>query len=416
MSAFTRTIAAALCAVALPLQAAFSQVTAAEQAPTALTNLVKEALDASPEPARARAAVEAARARHRAAGRPLYNPELAIEAERSDVNTTTAGVQQTIDWSGKREGRSAVAAAELLSSEAALSEIRLSVATRVLSALADYQIAQSIAALARQRVELMQRFADLAARRQQAGDLELVDLDLARLALAQAQLQQAEARAAVAESEEALVALFGTSRPWPELPAGLPAPDIVGPDMVRGLPQVRAAEAEVDAARERAGLRRLERRPDPTVGVRAGREDAESLVGLSVSIPLFVRNSYRAEVQAAEAELTEAQQAAQVLVQQLKARQATAQRRYRAAFEAWRQWQGAGSEALARQGELLERLWRAGEIGAADYLVQLRQALDTREAAVMHYGRAWRAWFQWLEATGRTFAWARLDENDFEAN
>ncbi len=415
MSVFLRKVAAALCAVMLPFYAAFPLAAETERVPSALTEWVKGALRISPELERAKAVLTAAQARYRAAGQPLYNPELALEAERTDIDTIAAGIDQTLDWSGKREQRSAVAEAELAAAGARLAETRLTLATRLLSALAAYRTADEAAALAQRRVELMQRFAELAERRQQAGDVNLVDLDLARLALSEARLQQSAAHTAVAEAEETLVALLGRPGPWPELPAKLPAPEAAGHQGVRSLPAIRAAEAEVLAARERVAVRRLERRPDPTVGLRAGKEDTESLIGLSLSIPLFVRNRYRAEVQAADADLTEAHQAARALVQRAEARREAARRRYRAAFDAWRQWQATGTAALGRQGELLERLWRAGEIGTADYLVQLRQSLDTQEAAAVHRGRAWRAWFQWLEATGRTLDWSGI-EDDFEAN
>lgn len=44
------------------------------------------------------AAVEIARALSEAADRPVYNPELEIDAEQTDIETYSIGLKQTIDW------------------------------------------------------------------------------------------------------------------------------------------------------------------------------------------------------------------------------------------------------------------------------------------------------------------------------
>jgi cobalt-zinc-cadmium efflux system outer membrane protein len=54
---------------------------------------------------------------------------------------------------------------------------------------------------------------------------------------------------------------------------------------------------------------------------------------------------------------------------------------------------------------LLERIWQAGEMSTADYLVQLNQTLDTRTNALEVQGRLWTAWADWLVASGQADAW-----------
>src|SRR3546814_12980158 len=67
-----------------------------------------------------------------------------------------------------------------------------------------------------------------------------------------------------------------------------------------------SAEAAALAARREVTVAQRNRIPDPEVGVRAGRIDyggvRDQVFGVSLSIPLFVRNSYGAEVIAARAE------------------------------------------------------------------------------------------------------------------
>ena len=54
---------------------------------------------------------------------------------------------------------------------------------------------------------------------------------------------------------------------------------------------------------------------------------------------------------------------------------------------------------------LLEKLWRAGEIGTSDYLVQLKQSLDTALSGLELESQAWQAWFDYLNVAGRLTDW-----------
>ncbi len=67
-----------------------------------------------------------------------------------------------------------------------------------------------------------------------------------------------------------------------------------------------------------------------------------------------------------------------------------------------------GRHSLDRHGALLERRWEAGELSTTDYLVQLRQSLDTRESALDLQLTLWLAWFEWLAASGQVDNWLGL--------
>jgi cobalt-zinc-cadmium efflux system outer membrane protein len=58
---------------------------------------------------------------------------------------------------------------------------------------------------------------------------------------------------------------------------------------------------------------------------------------------------------------------------------------------------------------VLRRLWESGEISTTDFLVQVRQTLDTRENALELESTMWRAWFEWLAASGQVEAWLGLE-------
>jgi cobalt-zinc-cadmium efflux system outer membrane protein len=381
----------------------------------ALRQLIGETLEQNPGVQAARAAVEAAEARARGADRPLYNPELELDAEQAETRTATLGLNQAIDWADKRSVRTEVAGAERDAARAEYAAVRQQLTGELLAALGRYHTAADIQRLTQQRLELMQRFLDLAEQRRRAGDVNQVELDLARLAHAQAALQSSQSAADLAEAQQALAAITGEPRTdWPVLPAELPAIEDVDVDtLLTNLPVLRAQQARVVAARATVTLRNRERRPDPILGVRAGQErgfrngndDAYGVAGLTLNIPLYVRNSFRAEVEAAGAELTQADQSLQDGHRRARAQLLSAADRYRLSRSAWEAWLRTGQASLGSQVALLERIWRAGEMSTADYLVQLNQTLETRATALEAQGRLWTAWADWLVASGQADAW-----------
>jgi len=358
------------------------------------------------------ASLEAARARVNAAAQPLYNPELEFEYENTDAVTRTGGISQAIDWADKRGARASIATHELLAAEAEQAAMRQSLAAEILSALADATTAVALQGMGDQRSELMERFGELAERRRKAGDLSQVELDLARLAVAEARFQQASVITAKIQSLQALIAVAGNDAgDWPVFPAALPELEQLDHGMLlQSLPVLRQSLARVAAARATIRLRSRERRPDPTITLRAGTEASESLTGVSLSIPLFVRNSLRAEVDIASAELLEAERAANDLYRRSQAALEAAGLIYQLSRSAWQTWENSGAVSLGKQIKLLQRLWQAGEISTTDYLVQLKQALDTRASAIEQRGGMQQAWVDWLLASGRIDNWLQSGE------
>jgi len=377
---------------------------------TDLAAFVRNIVDANPTVKAARAAVDASTAYEAAAGRPIYNPELELEAEDADSKTRALGISQTLDWGGKRRARLTVAEAERRSVVADYSVVRWQVTVELLSALADYQTESEKSDLAAVRVEAMQDFAAVSRRRFDAGDISQIELDLAVLAYTQARMQLASAATGFAESKQAVtnMVLNAPENRWPEINVELAPPEIAqdaAQDLVMALPHVRAARLQVEVASARVSLRERERRVDPTLTLRGGKEDDETLVGVNVTIPLPIRNSFRHEVTAASAERRQAQQVLSDVSRRAYTRFLGAQERYRISQGAWQDWQETGDISLQSQGALLRRLWEAGELSTTDYLIQLRQTLDTEESALELRRAMWRAWFEWMTASGQIETW-----------
>ncbi|MFO1300297.1 MAG: hypothetical protein U1F17_07935 [Burkholderiaceae bacterium] len=144
----------------------------------------------------------------------------------------------------------------------------------------------------REQVALLEAQAGAVAKRQRLGDaarIEQVQVDAA-LAQAQAQVVIAEGRAQAAR--EALGQQFpGLAFPQPPSlpgPPELPAHEGAWIDaQLAHAPELESARRALQVAEEQLRVEQLERRPDPTVGLRLGqaRDASEQVVGVVLSIP-----------------------------------------------------------------------------------------------------------------------------------
>lgn len=375
----------------------------------ALTTFSQQVLQEHPRVRAAQSDVTAAEARERAASKALYNPELEAEYEDGDVLTRSIGIKQTIDLGGKRGARQRATSFETQSAIESLALIRQTVLAELLSALGMYEITSEQLLIADERKTLVGRLRTLTKERWQAGDLNQVEVDLANLAYAQAALQRSQSAGKLVTAEQALARVAGNNVPnRPAIPSIYASVTIDEPaidTILTELPSVRIAQARIATAQAVVDLRQRERRPDPTIGLYAGREGSADLVGVRFSIPLPVRNSYRAEVDAANADLVTLDYSITDEYRHLRAELVAAERRYEIARAAWNEWLQVGAGSLESQTDLLERLWHAGELNTMEYLVQLHQTLDTRVAASEQREALWEAWIALLTVSGQIDTW-----------
>lgn len=372
-------------------------------------------LDGHPALRQAEAELQAAKAQARGQAKPLYNPEIEFGYEDAASESKEVGLSQTLDLSGKRGARASVGAAGVSAAEARLAIARKTLLADILIALSDYRAARDALDIAERRVELDQEFLQLAERRNRAGDLPQSELLTARLTLAEARAAASTARIAFSRAEERFLAIVGTARPAPPLRGAPPkAPPGIGDMIVEDLPELRLAAADTEAARSFIRVAKRNRVPDPTVGLRVGDERemsplgerrSSTLFGISLSIPLPIRNSFSAEVDAASADFIAAEQNYRDLRRRVEARLRTSLRRYQTASQAWADWTHQGDAPLEEQRALLQRLWAAGEVSAVDYIIQLNQTFATESAGVDLRGRLWATWFEWLDASASISEW-----------
>jgi cobalt-zinc-cadmium efflux system outer membrane protein len=389
----------------------------------ALRSAVREAWSRHPAAEATEQALAAAEARAVAGSRPLYNPDLEVAYDdEGPEQTATAGIALTLDLSGKRRARTDAGQADLVLAEAEAALRRSGFAQQWLQAWTEHGIARERVRIGEERLALMQRFADLAERQLTVGDISSLERDLALLARDEAGAEQATLLADAASAAEAYRAVGGDPSRGADISAlGVPAAWTADPSwQVAAAPEGRIAAAVAASATKRIAVAERDRRPDPTVSLYGGRKDlgigagSDGVVGVAVSMPLFVRNSLNAELTAARADASAAIAEQRRVELELRARAERTAGSYDAVRDAWTRWSQSPGTDVTTRADLLERLWRAGEISAADYLIQLKQSLDTALAGADLRGRLWRSYVDALYSTGQLDAWVGFDRPDSE--
>lgn len=360
------------------------------------------------------AAVSAVEAEHAVAVQSRHNPALIVEAAAAAETTTTIGLSQTIDWNDKRAAAMDVATRELQAAISELSVTRRRVTVDVLNAMVNFETTQAIHQLGAQRTSLMKQIAETVSRRRSAGDLGQWDLALARVAFAEASMQQAMSTAEFAEAKVTLAALAGEDdQNWPILPKQPPVVLAITniETLLDQIPELVVARYQTDAAQARVEVAKRARQPDPVFSVRGGREGSDTLLALGVEIPLYFRNPMTAPVRVAEYQAVEQTQTYLELRRQTRARLDAALNRYRLMTQAWEAWVAEGRVSLQEQVQLSESLWQAGELSAADYLLQAKQSVDTQVASAELAARVWQAAIAYLDTSGRVDEWLGVERD-----
>jgi len=381
-------------------------------ASTKLSQYINSVVIEHPRLLQERARLNEAQANLSAADNAIYNPELAIDSEKTAITTSFIELSQTIDIGDKRGSRTSVAQAQLLQAKAGYEIAKQTLAYDLLNAIAQQHTNDEIHVLAKQNMELMKDFANISEQRHSAGDLSQVELNLARLAYSEAIIKLTKTAADATTTQEALRALLGKMPDQiPNLPINLPIAKLPNnqEQFITNLPAVRLEQAKVTSARKSVDLRQSEKSWDPTIAIRGGKEDTESLAGITLSIPLNVRNSFSAEVRAAQQQLIQAEYEAQQSFRNHRAIVLTHTQRYSLIQQAWKSWSKNGKTSVQQQLILIKRLWQLGDMSTTEYLVQLKQAIDTQSAGLELRGQLWQSAFEWMKTTASIINWLNIN-------
>lgn len=391
LAAFTCTTALAqslgLPTLSSPPSAAQATTVEEDTGELTLTAALELASTASPELAAARRELAAVEALIGQAG-VLPNPVLSATREEigSDAPMTELVLSQEIELGGKRGARIATAKRTRDVAAADFESRRAHLRAEVTASFFDVLVAQERLELTREAAALAARGTSAAARQVKAGKVSPVEETRAQVAEASVQVELSQAEAELDVARRQLAAHWGNpeprfSRVGNQASALPPVPALT--DLYAHLgDSALMARARLEMERRRAALNleRSRRYPNVTVSVGAQRSDdfdgTQSLVGISVPLPLFDRN--QGNVGEAQQRLYQAQDELLATEIRLKRELAQAHGRLRAAR---RQVETLSTHVLPGAQRAYEAATRGFELGKFSFLDVLdaqRTLLQTR--------------------------------------
>jgi cobalt-zinc-cadmium efflux system outer membrane protein len=389
----------------LSLQSAIAQNTTVTAQPVSLKAPLKTVLNSHTRLAAARRDYAASQYQALGLGRALYNPELGGEAVSGEVDEYYLSISQTISTGGKKEARRQLGSSGQALAYAEFEQLRHKIVIEILHAQVNYKASFARAELAQQRSDLMRKFFDTAQKRYSVGDMGQSEVNLARVSLATALDSFAEANKAMADAESALLVASQQrdASIWPDI-VETPS-SLITPANLQSIPEVHLARLTAGVANANAKLADAYRKPDPNFEVRAGKEDQDNLVGITFSVPLFVRNNFSNEHLAAlDAENAASMRANALELEtgiQLKVLKGT----YEKSLDNWQDWQELIIGQVDTALSLNDRLWESGEISTSDYLLQMDRLLESNEAGINLRSRVQTIWVDWLDVSATWQQW-----------
>ncbi|CAN7399856.1 TolC family protein [Massilia sp. LjRoot122] len=335
------------------------------------------------------------------------NPELSFVREGTQRGTRTQTVQlsQVLELGGKRSARIRLADSEQRLAAGSLDAARIDLRGDVTIAYFDALAAQERVRLAQASLDVATKATMAAAKRVAAGRVSPVEQDRAGVAQASSRLEFVEAEAKATVALYKLAAYWGDTSP-PQHSLFMPDLDLTPPpplaELERGLaqaPRVRRARLQIEREQAQVGLDRVQRIPDVTLIVGSKKDDeigrSQTVVGLSVPLPLFNRNQGALQASLARADKAQAEFDAERL--RLHQALADAHQRAQLSREQVRSMREEILPAAQRVFDAAVTGFEAGKFGFLDVLdaqrtlLQIRtqyiQALYERYRAVADLGR-----------------------------
>lgn len=360
----------------------------------------------------AQQALNSAQFQQQAADQPVYNPELELSYEDESSSQTsdqnyTIGINQTIDLWDKRGAASDQAFQQQLAKQSLQDDQLQQHLGNTLKALVKVNNQQRIQQLASQQESHLKQLADLLTQRQAVGDVSAIESELAFLGLSQTLNQSAVAAAELKFAQAELQSLTELPLADLQVPAAFwqsNNPELTDRQLEQQLdqhPQLLAAQAQWRADQYKAQWVKRSNKADPTIGFSGGKQGDADSFGISLSIPLNVRNSYSASAQAANSQANEAEalylakrkslgfaiQGSSRALEQIKSR--------------YTYWQTLNSQRIKRSATLLEKEWKSGELSTTEYLIALQQRNDSLISAQTLEAQYQTATIDWLLASGQ---------------
>lgn len=281
--------------------------------------------------------------------RAWQNPQLEVSSDDMPTHRggfskakNMVGITQVVPYPGKKKADRQVGVADAAAGTADWRLNRAELVRDVKIAYCQVQTAERSAAVAADLVRVADAAAVAAAKRNVAGEIALQEQLRAEIQLEQTKAEKVDAAREAAVARQEFVRLLGRTdlgeaklTGTPDESGKLPLINSAPSVILAGHPAMVAAHARRDQAV--ATLRRagLEPRPDVTLGVAAGRDEAadENLMALRLSIPLPLFDRNKGKLLEAQAGVREAEAGIAATQQALLAAWRTAVARYQAAAD-----------------------------------------------------------------------------------
>jgi cobalt-zinc-cadmium efflux system outer membrane protein len=387
-----------------PAPAPFSVASlhAAPLRPLSVGEFVGEVLRSNLDLAAQRFSVPIAKAQLAAARvspNPVLNAGTGRDLTHEDQPTTYfAGLTAEVEIPGKRAFRSSAALETLLAASATLEDYLRTLRGTAASAYVDAVSGELILAEKQRAFASLDRLANENDVRLKAGDISTIDDDQARADALQARGDLFSAQSTGRANLYVLLQLLG--RPGAPLPRVASHLDVRARPFdlsallaaVRERPDIVAARKTSESAQATVRLTRLNRIPDPTLGVTlqealTGHNPIDptpnfNSINLSVSIPLPVFNSLRGEYSAAVYTAAQAEQNLRSAELKAEVDVRGSYARYQAAQDRLAQYQGGALELASKvlDGQLLS--YKAGSATLLDVLQAQKADTDVHLASI----------------------------------
>ena len=306
-----------------------------------------------------------------------YNPELSTDfGNEGPDRTYTLGINQTIDWSNKRGSRKQQAVFARISAQKNYAFVLQTKMAEALNALINWQAIKNQSQLVTQQENQLENLLEIVKKRTKSGDLGQLDAELAYLSLSQRFGQSARVQAQLRRIEASLGELLPD---WNKRKITLSQSqwshviDKTAEELVDDHPAVQAAKAQWEISVFAAEIALKRKKPDPTIGLGAGKLGRDDVLSLSLSIPLYLRNNfsllYKAADQQAMASEANYHAVRRKQLFAIKASQA-AVKEYKRRFQ---KWQNLMQGRDKNSENLLQKQWSIGDISTTEYLLTLQQ-------------------------------------------
>ena len=379
-----------------------------------LPEALRQALDNNRDLVVSRRGVDVTRGRLQQARRYPFNPELVIEGQagrtvgfeesgRRDIGGGKIGLAQTVEIRGQRGLRIRGAESEVGKAEWAARETEREVTAETTRAFSDLQLAQERVGLAREVLGLAAGLRDTARRLVDAGDAPEIDFLRAQVEVRRATNRVTQEEGSLQAAVRALALVVAAPHDVTLVATG---PLLLDPvqgtlEQLAGRaranrPDLRVAEAAVEAARAASALVKAERFL-PSITLSASYGDGLDFDGrtrlalFGVSVPLPFWNRREGDLLAAQAEVTRQEAEQERVLARIDKEVAAAFRQFATARQVVEGYVQQIVPAQEQNARLVEQGYRVGQLRLTEALLAQRDLIEARTAyldAIASYNAA----------------------------